>query len=82
MKDPTTIHPLAEKNKPSGKIRFIHTDGTERFFVSVVNRLTGDRLSYFDTAAPTINDSLSLVKGVFNGIRSKSNQVLEVVGDF
>jgi hypothetical protein len=82
MKDPTVIHTLAQKGAKSGKIRFIHKDDTEHTFTSVVNRLTGDRMSYFDSSAPTVGDSLAWVRSVFRDIRKKSKGVLEVIGDF
>ena len=82
MKDPTCIHPLAERGELSGKIRFVHKDGKEHSFTSVVNRLTGSRLSYFDGNAPSINDPLQWVKSVFWGIRKKATSVTEVIGDF
>lgn len=81
MKDPTVIHSLARPNKPSGKIRFIHSDGKEHSFYSVINDMSGSRLSAFDSDAPSIDDTLAWVKSVFRDIRKKA-QVLEVVGDF
>lgn len=81
MKDPTVIHHLAQEGEKSGKIRFIHNDGKEHCFYSVVNRLTGSRLSAFDSDPPTIDDPLAYVKSVFRDIRAKA-EVLEVIGDF
>ena len=81
MKDATILHPLAENNQPSGKIVFIHPNGTQHSFTSCINRMTGSRLSYFDDDAPFIDDPLKWVKGVFRGIRKKA-KVLNVVGDF
>ncbi len=82
MKDPTIIHPLAEKGEKSGKIRFIHfKDNKEHYFSSVVNSMTGDRMSYFDSDAPSVNDGIGWVKSVFKDIKKKS-KVLEVIGDF
>ena len=82
MTDPSGIHSLARPNCKSGKVRFIHTDGEEHSFYSVVNDLSGDRLSGFDSSAPSVNDTLKWVKSVFRDIRAKAPQVLEVVGDF
>lgn len=81
MKNPTIIHSLAAPNKLSGQIQFIHTDGKEHTFCSVINRLTGDRLSYFDNDPPTVNDSLKWVKSIFKNIRKKA-RVIKVIGDF
>ena len=83
MKDPTVIHKLARPNCKSGKIRFIHfRDNKEHYFYSVVNDMTGDRLSAFDGDAPTIDDSLTWVRSVFRDIRRKSTKVIEDIGDF
>lgn len=82
MDNNTCIHPLAADKALSGKIRFTHSDGKEHSFYSVVNRLTGSRLSAFDSNAPTIDNSIHWVKSVFRDIRSKSKGVLEVIGDF
>ena len=83
MKDPTKIHSLAQKGEKSGTIRFIHfRDGKEHTFTSVVNRLSGSRLSYFDGDAPSVDDSLKWVKSVFRDIRAKATRVISVEGDF
>lgn len=81
MTDPTKIHPLARPGVKSGKIRFIHSDGKEHYFYSVVNDLSGSRLSAFDGDAPSIDDSMSWIKSVFKDIREKA-KVIEVIGDF
>jgi hypothetical protein len=82
MKDPTKIHPLAEKGAKSGQIRFIHpSDGKEHTFNSVINKLTGSRMTYFDKEAPTVDDPMSWVNTMFRNIRKKA-KVLEVIGDF
>lgn len=83
MKDPSCISSLARKSCASGMIRFIHfRDGKEHKFYSVVNDMSGDRLSAFDGDPPTINDSLKWVRSVFRDIRRKSTKVLEDIGDF
>lgn len=81
MKDNIKIHPLARENELSGKIKFIHSDGKEHIFYSCVNDMTGDRLSAFDGAAPTINQTIGEIKSIFNKIKSKT-KVLECIGDF
>jgi hypothetical protein len=74
---------LADPSKKSGTIRFVHfRDGTERRFTSVVNRLSGDRLSWFDDAAPSVGNDVRQVKRMFDSIRKKATKVLECVGDF
>ena len=82
MKDNTAIHCLARSGAKSGKIRFIHPDdGKEHCFYSCVNDLSGDRMTWFDKEAPSVNDELPWVRSVFKGIRKKA-KVLEVIGDF
>ena len=74
------IHHLADTSKKSGQIKFVHHDGTKRTFSTCVNRLSGDRLSWFDDCAPSINDE-SWVKSVFRDIRAKA-KVISFIGDF
>ena len=81
MKDNKTIHALARPGSKSGKIRFIHTDGKEHCYYSVVNDLTGSRLSGFDSDAPTIDNTLNEVSVIFRNIRNKA-KVVESIGDF
>lgn len=81
MKDPSVISPLALKGQFSGKIRFIHSDGKEHSFASVVNKLSGSRLSYFDSDPPSIDDSKLWILSVVRDIKKKA-KVLEVIGDF
>ena len=81
MRDNTTIHTLARPEAKSGKIRFIHRDGTEHTYHSCVNDLSGSRLSWFDSDLPTIGEDLSDVRATFKSIR-KQAKVLEVIGDF
>ncbi len=81
MKDNTAIHVLAQPGEKSGKIKFIHTDGKEHTFYACVNKLTGSRMSWFDSDPPDVGESLQYVRSVFNGIRKKA-AVLECVGDF
>ena len=80
------ISSLADPSKKSGTIRFIHRakDGkeSERTFTSVVNRLSGDRLSWFDDAAPSVGNSTKSVQSMFNNIRKKAARVVESIGDF
>jgi hypothetical protein len=81
--DAKKIHSLADVNEKGGKIRFIHfRDGKENSFTSVVNIMSGSRLSYFNNEAPSVDDPVAWVKSVFKGIRKKSTKVIEVIGDF
>jgi len=75
------IHSLARPGTPAGEIRFIHKDGKEHVFYSVVNDLSGSRLSAFDNDAPSVDDSIAWVKSVFRDIRKKA-KVVKVIGDF
>jgi hypothetical protein len=82
MRDPTVIHPLARRGEKSGKIVFIdQADGKDHSFTSVINDMTGSRLSYFDNNPPSIDDSLTWVRSVFADIRKKARVKLDV-GDF
>lgn len=73
--------PLIDESKPWGVIRFIHfRDGSERKFYSVVNEMSGSRLSAFDSDAPGIDDPMPWIKSVFSDIRKKSTKVLEYQG--
>ncbi len=81
MKNPTVIHHLALHNEKSGKIVFIHSDGKEHSFYSVVNKLSGSRLSAFDSDAPTIDQSLGEIRKIFKDIKKKA-KVLSCIGDF
>ena len=81
MKTKKDIHSLADTKRKGGQIRFIHSDGTEHKFYSVINTLSGSRLSGFDGSPPSVDDSLKWVKSVFKDIRKRS-EVIEVIGDF
>jgi len=83
MKDATAIHPLALGNTKSGRIHFVcFTDGQEHTFSTCVNRMSGDRLSWFDGDAPRFDPGGKWAKTVFADIRKKATKVLEVVGDY
>jgi len=81
MKDNTAIHSLAAPREKSGKIKFVHSDGSIRAFSTCVNSLSGSRLSYFDNDPPSIDDPMPWIKSVFRDIRKKA-KVLDVIGDF
>ena len=77
----TTLQPptLTDRSKPWGVIKFIHKDGIEHKFYSAVNRLTGDRLSAFDSDAPTYDNTGAWAKSVFQDIHKKAT-VIEAAG--
>jgi hypothetical protein len=77
------IHSLADPEKKAGFIRFVHFgDGSERTFTTVVNSLSGDRLSWFDGNAPYVTKTDAWPKSVFRDIRAKATRVIECIGDF
>jgi hypothetical protein len=82
MKDPTCIHPLAQRNRISGEIYF-EKNGIEHKFASVINSMSGSRLTYFDHGAPTINDTKSWIQSVFKAIRKdKDATIITDIGDY
>jgi hypothetical protein len=75
------IHFLADLSKPAGKIIFQTKDGKKHSFSSCINRLSGDRLSFFDNDSPFVNDSLKWIRNTFKTLR-ESMTVIEEFGDF
>ena len=73
------IHPLADETKPCGKIRFIHSDKTEKTFAFATNILSGSRLAWFTDEAPNIDPSMKWIKSVFKDIKAKC-EVIEEIG--
>ena len=68
-------------SKPWGVIRFIHfRDGSERKFYTMVNEMSGSRLTAFDNDPPGIDESMPFIKSVFKGIRMKATKVLSYEG--
>jgi hypothetical protein len=63
---------LADKTKPWGVISFIHSDGREHKFWTAVNKMSGSRLSAFDSNPPDIDESLAYIKTVFRDIRKRA----------
>lgn len=51
MKPP---HPLADLQAPWGVIEFIHPGGKACTYTSVVNTMTGTRMSYFGNNPPAV----------------------------
>ena len=82
MKDNTAIHPLAQDHRKSGKITFHADDGSEHTFCSCVNRLTGDRMNWFDNEAPYIGGTIKELHASFEEIRQVSPKVVSCIGDF
>lgn len=73
--------PLTDTSKPWGVIRFIHfRDGKEHEFYSVINEMTGSRMTAFDCDPPGIDDPMPWIKSVFRDIHKKSTKVLEFAG--
>lgn len=72
---------LVRKDAPFIEVRFIHSDGNEHYFYSVVNDLSGDRLSGFDHGAPTINESLASIRATVARIKHKALRVLSIDGN-
>lgn len=70
---------LTDKSKPWGITRFRHKDGKIHTFYSVVNEMSGNRLSAFDSSAPGIDDEMKWVKSVFRDIQKKATEV-EYIG--
>lgn len=64
--------PLTDKSKPWVVISFIHSDGKEHKFYSVVNEMSGSRLSAFDSSPPGIDEGMPWVKSVIRDIRRKA----------
>ena len=73
------MNSLTDKQKPWGKITFIHKDGTKHYFYTAVNEMSGSRLSAFDSDPPGIDDPMPWIKSVFRDIRKKA-QVLSYEG--
>ena len=72
--------PLTDLSKPWGVIRFICSlDNEEHEFYSVINKMSGSRLTAFDGDAPSIDDPMPWIKSVFRDIRRKE-KVLEFQG--
>lgn len=67
--------PLTDKTKPWGVCTFTHSDGTRRKFYSVVNEMSGNRLSAFDSNPPDIDEPMAWVKTVFRNIHRKAKDV-------
>ena len=68
-------------SKPWGVIRFIHfRDGSEREFYTMVNEMSGNRMTEFDNDPPGIDDDMKWIKSVFRDIRKKATKVLSYEG--
>jgi hypothetical protein len=75
------LHPLADTSKKYVMVRFIHPqDGKEHQFFSVVNSLTGDRISGFDDSPPSLEDSMSWVKSVVRDLKARA-KILETISN-
>jgi hypothetical protein len=79
MNQKTEDFELIDKDHPWGVIRFIHSDDKQHEFYSVINLLTGCRMSAFDNCAPSVDDTMKWVKSVFRDIKAKA-KVIEYKG--
>lgn len=77
----TEIHPLADPEKKFFFARFVHPDGKEYTFTSVVNSMTGDRLSYLDRGTPTIDNDGSAAKSIIKQIKEFC-EIKEMFGSY
>lgn len=75
------IHPLADETAKNIKIKFIHSDKKEHFFYSIVNEMTGDRLTGFDSEPPTLNQEKKEIKRIIDNLKKKC-KVLEIIGEY
>lgn len=73
------MHPLAVGR--SRQIEFVHfVDGEVHIFTSTLNDMSGDRMSYFDSEPPTMDDkNAAWAKSVFKDIEKKC-EVLKDTG--
>ena len=79
MKNNTKPHTLCDLKKPWGVIHFIHK-GKEHKFYTMVNQMTGSRMTAFDWEPPSIDDPIKWIKSVFRDIREKSEKVISQEG--
>jgi hypothetical protein len=71
------LNTLTDTTKPWVVLKFTHfRDNKIHTFRSEVNRLTGDRLSSFDSGPPTVGDSIGWVRSVIKDVFKKSKGVV------
>lgn len=75
----TKPHPLCAIDKPWGIIYFIHK-GKKRKFYTMINQMTGSRMTAFDWEPPSIDNPIKWIKSVFQDIREKSEKVISQEG--
>lgn len=66
---------LTDLDSPWIVVEFIHSDNTPHKFYSVVNQLSGNRLSAFDSAAPYIDQPLTEIRAIIKKIQSNAKDV-------
>ncbi len=66
---------LTDLDSPWIVVEFIHSDNTPHKFYSVVNQLSGNRLSAFDSAAPYIDHTLKEIRSIIKKIQSNAKDV-------
>lgn len=78
--EPIKLPPLTRASSPHIVIRFIHSDGKEHRFYSVINDLNGCRMTAFDNDPPSVDDTLSYVRSVIRDLHSKA-KVIATLGN-
>ena len=77
------LHPLADPQHKAGQIVFLHAaDNTQHTLTSVVNSLSGDRLTWWDDESPDVHLTAAEVKRIFKDITARAAKVISCVGDF
>jgi len=70
---------LSDENQKGIIIKFIsEIDLKDHLYYSLVNSLTGDRLSGFDSGPPSINQSVSDIKSIIDKIRKQAVKIIYV----
>jgi len=67
-KEKIIINPLADKSKPWGVIKF-ELEGKIHVYYTMINRLSGNRMSAYNSEAPYINSTMAEEKKEFKKIR-------------
>ena len=70
---------IVDTTKPWVRIHFLH-EGKETSFYSAVNEMTGDRLTAFGSAAPTIGHTLKEVRTIIKNIKARSGGIISIEG--
>lgn len=73
--DKTKAPSLTDFDSPWIVVEFIHSDNTPHNFYSVINEMTGNRLSAFDTSPPTIDQPLKEIRSIIKKIQTNAKDV-------